>query len=67
MLDYAITLAPELHETMRKARAYEAESRTWLRRYRDLERSERRERKAERPVVNAVMTETVPAVFKTWI
>ena len=65
MLDYAITLAPELHETMRQARTLEAESRAWLRRYRALERSERRERKAERPV--SLPTGQNTHALKMWI
>ncbi|HEX5480883.1 MAG TPA: hypothetical protein VFY79_14295 [Dehalococcoidia bacterium] len=66
MLDYAITLAPELHETLRQARAYEAEKRTWLRRYRAIERAERRDAKTQHPVSPA-MAQTTPAVLKMWI
>ena len=67
MLDYAITLAPELHETMRQARAYEAAQRSWLHRYRAIKRAERRHAKTDRPVVDAAMSQTTPAVLKMWI
>lgn len=67
MLDYAIALAPELHETMRQARAYEAEKRTWLRRYLAIKRAERRDAKTQHPVASTAMAQTTPAVLKMWI
>jgi hypothetical protein len=67
MLDYAITLAPELHEAMRQARTYEAEQRTWLRRLRDIERAERRERSARGIAVVAQAPRNSATVYKMWI
>ena len=69
MLDYAITLAPELHESMRQARAYEAERSSWLRRYRELQRADRREHRhaARKPDVTAPTAGSVAAIYKMWI
>jgi hypothetical protein len=67
MLDYAITLAPELHETIRQARAFEAEQRSWLHRYRAIRRAERRHAKTDRPIASTATAQTTPAVLKMWI
>jgi len=66
MLDYAIGIAPEWHEAMQKARTYEANQRSWLRKLREIQRSERRAQRDRSRTVVINKPANLAGVHKMW-
>jgi hypothetical protein len=66
MLDYAIGIAPEWHDAMQKARTHEANQRSWLRKLRDIQRSERRAERDRGRTVEVSKPANLAGVHKMW-
>ena len=66
MLDYAIGIAPEWHEALQKARTHEANQRAWLRKLREIERSERRAARERARTVVVSKPANLAGVHKMW-
>ncbi|MHB8376718.1 MAG: hypothetical protein ACYDEB_07150 [Dehalococcoidia bacterium] len=66
MLDYAMAIAPEWYAAMRSARVYEAEQRSWLRKLREIEKAERRQRRTRFRNVIVSKPASLAGVHKMW-
>ena len=67
MLDYTIAIAPEWHEALQTARTLEAEKKSWLRKLREIEKRERRDRRAHARTVVVNQPANLAGPQKFWI
>lgn len=67
MLDYTIAIAPEWHESLQTAREIEAAKKDWLRKLRDIERTEREARRHEARTVVINKPANLAGPTKLWI
>ncbi len=67
MLDYAIAIAPEWHEALQTSRTIEAEKKSWLRKLRDIEKRERRERRTHEQTIVVSKPANLAGPQKFWI
>ncbi|MDE3095347.1 MAG: hypothetical protein KGK07_05005 [Chloroflexota bacterium] len=66
MFDYAIGIAPEWYAATQHARTYEAEQHAWLRKLREIQKTERRRKRTGARTVIVSKPASLAGVHKMW-